>query len=165
MSNWVKTTGGHFVPKSATSQPIGCYFNTTAVNAIPSTLGSEGVWNTVDLADGSHWTTYGTNPGIPNVSGVKAVRLQGVMIITHAGDPGLADFHIAFRASRGDPFYSGNYQMQCEVSESPGGTRSPASYLIPVRDGKFQLHWKRLHPSDPTTFDAGFNFKFAEIHY
>lgn len=161
---WLKTAGGLLVPKAGISQMFAFYHLTSApATAWPTTMGNEATWNEVDLRDGAHWNGY--DPGLENHEAIKAIRADGLMIITHHGVAGTADLQVAYRAGDGvDGFHPGNYQLQAIEATTSAGVRIATSTLIPVFNGKFDVYWKRSHPSD-ATFPAGVNFKIREVYY
>jgi len=157
----IRTSTGIVIPREALSNRLAFFY--TGSTPIPSTMDNEATWNEVDLRDGAHWN--GNSPGLDDHEAIKAIRVDGEMIISHDVAAGIADLRIAFRAGEGvDGFNPGNYQLHAIEATAGAGVRQPATALIPLHNGKFEIYWERVHPSDPT-FSAGFNFKICEVHY
>lgn len=160
LPRWAKAADGSLVARSALRAPFAVFSLTTS-SPIPTNAGTENSWRTIDLADGAHWN--GSDPNIPNVKAVKAIEIYCIVIVTHNGSAGIANYEVAFRSANPDDTLSyGNYQIQAEEYEQGGGVRQNSSLLVPVYDGKFQFFWRR---TVVTNFSCGINAKIYRVIY
>lgn len=120
------------------------YMNTytgEGVGALP-----EGDWRTVDVS--------GLVP-----EGTLAVRLDGVLIITHGANAGTADLTVAFRSMGQTTDFA--YTMQACEAAAGGGARSTAGTWVALDSSmRFQVKWIRSMPGPYPAFPAyGFNLR------
>lgn len=87
----------------------------------------------------NHWTTVDVSGVVPKKA--TAVYVSGMLIVTGGQAEELCDLTVGYRAhgETGDP----SYLVQSIHSGTNGGARTPHSTWIPVREGKFDLHWRR----------------------
>jgi hypothetical protein len=94
--------------------------------------------------------------GVP--ADVKAVFLQGMLIITHGTTGETANLTIAFRSPT-STMDAGNYIGQVIEPWIGGGQRSPFAAFVPVIGGKVQYQWRRgTQGSYPANSAYGLNF-------
>lgn len=108
-----------------------------------------GVWHTLDVAA----------LGVPQDA--VAVFLSGLLIISHGWSPETCSLTMAFRAP-GSQDLAGNYIFQTIEAAIFGGQRSNAAAWLPVKNGKFEMHWTQSSPRDkawPETCAYGVNLR------
>lgn len=109
-----------------------------------NTYAQTGSWNQFD-----QWIQCDitTNSNLQNIAGIKAVFLQGIMIITNPVVGFTANLTIAFRAP-GETWVTGqDYSAQAVIVGS-NGIREPVGLWVPVVDNKFEMCWSRYyHPN------------------
>lgn len=87
----------------------------------------------------NEWATVDVSRVIPAV--VKAVYLSGLLIVTHGTAEELCDLTLAYRNDGDTEDYS--YIAQAVETTVDAGQRTPHSIWIPVREGRFQIKWRR----------------------
>ena len=70
----------------------------------------------------------------------KAIFLTGILLITHSGSAGIADFRVHFKKS-GAYTYPGDYIGQTVEAHPGGGQRTNFSSWVPVENQKFMFYW------------------------
>lgn len=85
------------------------------------------------------WTTIDVSGVVPEET--KAVFLTGMLSVTGGQSDELCDLTVGYRASgeTNDP----SYLAESMAAGRSAGQRTPHSTWIPVRGGKFDLHWRR----------------------
>lgn len=112
--------------------------------------GSNGPWRTVDVSE-----------LVPE--GTKAIRLDGLLIISHGSISGTADLAVGFRAMGETADYS--YVLQTIEAESGQGVRSNAGTWIALDENRqFEFRWQRTLPGTWPTYPAyGINLRITAI--
>lgn len=108
--------------------------NVTGWNTYTQTGLLDAQWNTVDIR---------TNTNLGSIAGIKAVFLQGILIITNTDSAAAADMHVAFRAPGQTGFTCDDYSAQATFT-GVGGTREPIGLWVPVVNNLFQICWNRF---------------------
>lgn len=88
--------------------------------------------------------------------GTKAIRLDGILIITHGSTVEICDLTVAFRAVQNFEY---GYIMQTIEADTTGGQRSNAGAWVALdANRKFQMKWKRSTSGQwPTSCSYGVN--------
>ncbi len=85
------------------------------------------------------WTTIDVSGVVPEKT--QAIYLSGLLTVTGGKSEELCELTVGYRAhgETGDP----SYLAQSMRSGKDGGARTPHSTWVPIREGKFDLHWRR----------------------
>lgn len=82
-----------------------------------------------------------TGLGVP--ADAKSVFLSGMLSITHGTTPEICGIRLAFRAP-GDPITIDEAVGVSAIAvDTIDGTRAPMATWAPLRDGKFEIAWRR----------------------
>ena len=92
----------------------------------------------------NEWATVDVSGIVPPET--KAVYLSGLLIITHGTVPEVCDLTLAYRNYEDGTDYT--YVAQTIATELNGGQRTPHSIWIPVREGNFEMKWRRSTVGD-----------------
>jgi hypothetical protein len=92
----------------------------------------------------NEWATVDVSGIVPPAT--KAVYLSGLLIITHGTVPEVCDLTLAYRNYEDGTDYT--YVAQTIATELNGGQRTPHSIWIPVREGNFEMKWRRSTVGD-----------------
>ena len=92
----------------------------------------------------NEWATVDVSGIIPPAT--KAVYLSGLLIITHGKASEVCDLTLAYRNYEDGTDYT--YVAQTIATELNGGQRTPHSIWIPVREGNFEMKWRRSTVGD-----------------
>ncbi len=87
----------------------------------------------------NEWSTVDVAALVP--AGTKAVFLSGILIITHGSVEETCDLTLAYRTAGETADHA--YSAQSVETMVAGGQRTPHSTWVAVRDGKFQIKWRR----------------------
>lgn len=138
------------VPKSTTETQVWGIYGGMSFS-VPRGKHKENTWHTINI--------YDFHPWLPK--GIKAIRTDGIVIITHGiKDPEICDLHISFRhpTDKHEVF-----TIQAAESFRNGGIRAVAGRWIALDHmGRFQAKWTRNTPGNwPYHCSYGFNFRLG----
>lgn len=88
-------------------------------------------WVDVDIMANKH---------LAKITGIKAVFVQGILMISHGGIGTTANVTLAFRAPGAPGYTCDDYSAQAALV-GPGGERQNVGLWVPVTDDKFQMCW------------------------
>lgn len=108
----------------------------------------------------NQWVSVDTTPNLVPQD-ATAVLVQGTLIITHGTTPASCDLQIYVRKP-GTTYSAFGAFGQVVETQVGGGQRSPWSFVVPVKDGKFEFWWQRsTQGSWPTHCAYGINLRVA----
>lgn len=104
------------------------------------------------------WSTVDVSSLVP--TGTIAIRLDGILIITHGSTPETADLTVAFRT---DPSWNYGYIMQTVEASVGNGQRSNAGAWVSLDANRcFQMQWtKSTFGTWPTNSSYGINLSLT----
>lgn len=105
------------------------------------------------------WSDVDVSSFVP--TDAKAIRLDGLLIITHGTAATTCDLTLAFRAKGETIDYA--YTMQAVSVTTGGGVRSVGGTFVPLDENKkFQVKWTRSTTAQwPNDCSYGFNLRIT----